>query len=133
MKHLVLLTALIALLSCGSDSNLITPDPAMDTGQFTEKIEPPVAENPLVEPPEVIAEPPIGDPPPIPEPPEVDIEALIEVIVRELPDPPEIPVEPPEVIVIEPPEADIEKLIEIIVQELPKAMPEPPANPPPDE
>ena len=133
MKHLVLLTALIALLSCGSDSNLITPDPSMDIGQPTEKNETPVMENPLGELPEVMVEPPIGDPPPIPEPPEVDLEALIEVILRELPDPPEIPVEPPEVIVIEPPEVDLEKLIEIIVQELPEAMPEPPADPPPDE
>ena len=133
MKHLVLLTALIALLSCGSDPNLITPDPAMDTGQLTEKNEPSVAENPLIEPPEVMVEPPIEDLPLIPEPPEADLEALIEVILRELPDPPEIPVEPPEVIVIEPPEVDLEKLIEIIVQELPEAMPELPADPPPDE
>lgn len=103
MKHLVLLTALIALLSCGSDSNLIIPDPAMDTEQPTEKNETPVVENLLDELPEVMVEPPIGDPPPIPEPPEVDLEALIEVILRELPDPPEIPVEPPEVIVIAPP------------------------------
>ena len=60
MKHFVLLTVLIALLSCGSDSNLITPDPAMDTGQPTEKNMSPVAEDPLVEPAEVIPEPPIA-------------------------------------------------------------------------
>jgi hypothetical protein len=68
MKHLVLLTALITLLSCGSDSNLITPNPA----QPAEKSEPPVVKNPLAELPEVIAEPP-----PIQiviEPPEIIIE-----------------------------------------------------------
>ena len=129
MKHLVLLTALIALLSCGSDSNFITPDPAMDTGQLAEKNEPPVVENPLIELPEGIPEPP-----PIQviiEPPEVIVEPPPEIIVIE---PPEVIVEPPPIqVIIEPPEVDVEKLIEIIVQELPEAMPELPVDPPPDE
>ena len=59
MKCLVFLTALIALLGCGSDSNLITPDPSMDIGQPAERNELPVVEDPLVEPPEVVELPPI--------------------------------------------------------------------------
>ena len=39
MKCLVSLIALIALLGCGSDSNLITPDPAMDMEQPAERNE----------------------------------------------------------------------------------------------
>ena len=49
MKYLVLLTALIALLSCGSGSNPITPKPSMDMSQPAERNESPVAENPLVD------------------------------------------------------------------------------------
>ena len=61
MKRVVLLTILIVLLSCGSDSNLISPDPSVETSQPAEKNEMPVVENPLVVPPEaleIIAEPP---------------------------------------------------------------------------
>ena len=54
MKCLVSLIALITLLGCGSDSNLITPEPAMDMEQPTARDEMPVVEDPLVEDPEVI-------------------------------------------------------------------------------
>ncbi|MDE0465651.1 MAG: hypothetical protein OYL97_01240, partial [Candidatus Poribacteria bacterium] len=62
MKCLVSLMALIALLGCGSDSNLITPDPAMDMEQPTERNEPPVVED-LPVPPDIIAEILNQDPP----------------------------------------------------------------------
>ena len=51
MKRVVLLTTLIVLLSCGSDSNLISPDPSVDTSQPAEKSEMSVVEDPLVVPP----------------------------------------------------------------------------------
>jgi hypothetical protein len=108
MKCVVLLTALIALLSCGSDSNLISPDPSEDTGQPAEINESSVVGNPLVIPPEAMVEPPNEDPPPqvrVVVPPEV-IEAVVEppngdppirIVVRVI-EPPEVPdamVEPP--------------------------------------
>jgi len=141
MKDLVLLTALIALLSCGSGSNPISPNSSIDTSQPAERNESPVAENPLVEPPEVMVEPPLVQ---VIEPPEVgvdpEIEAVIEAIIRDLPKPPEPPedaVEPPPVrVIIEPAELpevivdpEIEAIIEVIIRDLPK----PPEDPPPDE
>lgn len=143
MKYLVLLTALIALLSCGSGSNPIAPNPSMDTSQSAEKNDAPVVEDPLVVPPEVMVEPQVG----VIAPPEVvvdpEIEAIIEAIVQELPKPPEPPeavADPPPVqIIIEPPElpelpngvADppVQIIIEAIVRDLPK----PPEDPPADE
>ena len=125
MKCLVLLIALIALLSCGSDSNLITPDPSMDMGQPAERNEPPVVENPIVEPLEVIGEPPPVQmlvPPELPDvivemlnedPPEVQ-DVIVEILNEDPPEVPEIIVEiqqnddPPVIIVIEPPEIIVE-------------------------
>ena len=106
MKRVVLLTTLIVLLSCGSDSNLISPDPSVDTSQPAEKNEMSVMENPLVVPPEVMVEPPNEGPPPIRVvvPPE-DIEITVEppegdpppvrVIIAVRPEVPEVIVEPP--------------------------------------
>ena len=125
MKCLVLLIALIALLSCGTDSNLITPDPSMDMGQPAERNEPPVVENPIVEPLEVIGEPPPVQmlvPPELPDvivemlnedPPEVQ-DVIVEILNEDPPEVPEIIVEiqqnddPPVIIVIEPPEIIVE-------------------------
>ena len=86
MKSVVLLTTLIVLLSCGSDSNLISPDPSGDTNQPAKKNEMIVVENPLVVPPEaikVIAEPPNEGQPPV----------RVVIVVR--PEVPEVIVEPP--------------------------------------
>jgi len=115
MKCLVLLTALIALLGCGSDSNLITPDPSMDIGQPTEKNELPVVEDPLVEPPEVVELPPIRvlDPNVIAEilrrDPPVPPDVIAEILKNNPPVPPDVIAEilkenPPEVPALEPPE-----------------------------
>lgn len=141
MKYLVLLTALIALLSCGSGSNPIAPNPSMDTSQSGEKNESPVAENPLVEPPEVMVEPPLVG---VIEPPEVavdpEIGAVIEAIIRDLPKPPEPPedaAEPPLVgVIIEPaelPEVIDDPEIEVIIEAILRDLPKPPEDPPPDE
>ena len=96
MKYYVLLIALIALLGCGSGSNPISPNPSADMNEPVEKNKVPVVENPLVELPEGMV-----DPPPVgviiarPELPEVvddpEIKAMIEAIIRELPKPPEDP------------------------------------------
>ena len=144
MKYFVLLTALIALLGCGSSSNPISPNPSADMNEPTEKNEVPVVENPLVEPPEGMADPPLvgviivpPEQPVVEDDPE--IEALIEAIIRELPEPPELPevVDDPLVgVIIVPPERpdivddpEIKALIEAIIRELP----EPPENPLPDQ
>ena len=58
MKYFVLLTALIALLGCGSGSNPIATNPSADLNEPAGKNEAPVVENPLVEPPEGMADPP---------------------------------------------------------------------------
>ena len=107
MKYLVMLTALIALLSCGSDTNLISPDPSADMGQSTETNGLSVVEDPLVVPPEDMVEPPNEDPPQIRVviPPE-DIEVIV---VPPNEDPPQVRVVvPPEVIeaVVVPPNGD---------------------------
>ena len=141
MKSLVLLAALIALLSCGSGSNPISPNPSMDMSQSGEKNESSVAGNPLVEPPEVMVEPPLVR---VIEPPEVavdpEIEAIIEAIIRDLPEPPEDPeaaAEPPPVrVIIEPaelPEVMDDPEIEAIIEAIVRGLPEPPEDPPPDE
>ena len=104
MKSVVLLTTLIVLLSCGSDSNLISPDPSVDTSQPAGKSEMSVVEDPLVVPPEVMVEPPNEGPPPI------------RVVV------------PPEdiEIIVEPPEED-QPLVRVVVPpEVIKVMAEPP-------
>ena len=150
MKCLVLLIALIALLSCGSDSNLITPDPSMDMGQPAERNEPPVVENPIVEPLEVIGEPPPVQmlvPPELPDvivemlnedPPEVQ-DVIVEMLNEDPPEVPEIIVEilnedPPEVpeIIVEIQQNDDPPVI--IVIEPPEIIVEPPNDdPPPDQ
>ena len=151
MKYLVLLTALIALLSCGSDSNLITPDPSMDMGQPAERNEPPVVENPIVEPQEVIGEPlPVQMllPPELPDiiinilnadPPEVP-DVIVEIQQND--DPPELPDVIVEILNEDPPEVP-EIIVEIqqnddppviIVIEPPEIIGEPPNDdPPPDQ
>ena len=134
MKCLVSLIALIALLGCGSDSDIITPDPSINMVHPAKKLEPPVEEDPLVEDPDVIiAEILNQDPPEVPalEPPEVP-----EVIIAEvLENPPKIRVlKPPEVpeIIIEIQQNDDPPVI--IRINPPEAMPEPPnGDPPPDE
>ena len=85
MKCIVLLTALIALLSCGSDSNLISPDPSMDMEQSVEKNEPPVVEDPLVELPDIMVEILNQDPPVIRV---LDPDVIAEILNQ---DPPEVP------------------------------------------
>lgn len=137
MKYLVLLTALIVLLSCGSGSNPISPNPSMDTSQPAERNESPVAGNPLAVPPEVIVEPPLVR---VIEPPKVavdpEIEAVIEAIIRDLPKPPvppEAAAEPPLVRVIVPPEIVIDPEVEAIIEAIVRDLPKPPEDPPPDE
>ena len=156
MKCLVFLTALIALLGCGSDSNLITPDPSMDIGQPAERNELPVVEDPLVEPPEVVELPPIRvlDPDVIAEilknNPPVPPDVIAEILKK---DPPEVPIlehpevpdvivvilnqDPPQVRVLKPPE--VPKIIielqkngdpPVIIAIEPPEMPEPMAEPP---
>ena len=129
MKRVVLLTTLIVLLSCGSDSNLISPDPSVDTSQPAEKNEMSVVENPLVVPPEVMVEPPNEGPPPIRVvvPPE-DIEIIVELPEG---DPPLVRVVvPPKVIKVmaEPPNEDQPPVRVIIVvrPEVPEVIVEPP-------
>ncbi|MDE0013220.1 MAG: hypothetical protein OXU36_18900 [Candidatus Poribacteria bacterium] len=116
MKYLVLLTALIALLSCGSDSNLISPDPSMDMRQPAEKNESLIVENPLVEPPEAMVEPPMVQA----VPPEV-----IEVINENLP---VVRAVPPEAIkvIVEPPNEDPPMVRVVVPPEVIEAAAEPP-------
>ncbi|MCY4567071.1 MAG: hypothetical protein OXD49_02070 [Candidatus Poribacteria bacterium] len=136
MKYLVLLTTLIALLSCGSGSNPVAPNPSMDTSQSAEKNELSVVGDPLVVPPEVMVEPPVR----VIAPPEVvdpEIEAIIEAIVRDLPEPPEVEADPPPLrIIIEPPnppelpEGVADPPVEIIIEAIVRDLPEPPEDPP---
>ena len=153
MKYLVSLTALIALLGCGSDSDILTPDPSINMVQPAKKLEPPVEEEPLVELPDIVIQIRNQDPPV----PVLDPDAIAEILKNQK-DPPEVPeLEPPEVPdviiaevlenppkirVLKPPEVP-EIIIEIqqndeppmiIRINPPAAMPEPPnGDPPPDE
>ncbi|MDD9974066.1 MAG: hypothetical protein OXU27_08670 [Candidatus Poribacteria bacterium] len=151
MKHLVSLTALIALLGCGSDSDIITPDPSINMVQPAKKLEPPVEEEPLVELPDVIVQI-LNQDPPIPP---LDPNVIAEILEKDPPEPPELePPEVPEVIIAEvlenPPKIRVLKPPEVpeIIIEIqqnddppmiirinpPEAMPEPPnGDPPPDE
>lgn len=136
MKYLVLLTTLIALLSCGSGSNPVAPNPSMDTSQSAEKNESSVVGDPLVVPPEVMVEPLVR----VIAPPEVvdpEIEAIIEAIVRDLPEPPEAEADPPPLrIIIEPPnppelpEGVADPPVEIIIEAIVRDLPDPPEDPP---
>ena len=92
MKCIVLLTALLALLSCGSDSNLISPDPSMDMEQSVEKNEPPVVEDLLVELPDIMVEIQNQDPPIIRV---LDPDVIAEMLNQDPPEMPEIIVEMP--------------------------------------
>ncbi|MCY3551000.1 MAG: hypothetical protein OXH39_11125 [Candidatus Poribacteria bacterium] len=151
MKHLVSLTALIALLGCGSDSDIITPDPSINMVQSAKKLEPPVEEEPLAELPDVIVQI-LNQGPPIPP---LDPNVIAEILEKDPPEPPELePPEVPEVIIAEvlenPPKIRVLKPPEVpeIIIEIqqnddppmiirinpPEAMPEPPnGDPPPDE
>ncbi len=151
MKHLVSLAALIALLGCGSDSDIITPDPSINMVQPAKKLEPPVEEEPLVELPDVIVQI-LNQDPPIPP---LDPNVIAEILEKDPPEPPELePPEVPEVIIAEvlenPPKIRVLKPPEVpeIIIEIqqnddppmiirinpPEAMPEPPnGDPPPDE
>ena len=151
MKHLVSLAALIALLGCGSDSDIITPDPSINMVQPAKKLEPPAQEEPLVELPDVIVQILNQDPPV----PVLDPDAIAEILKKDPPEvpelePPEVPdviiaevlENPPKIRVLKPPEVP-EIIIEIqqnddppviIRINPPEAMPEPPnGDPPPDE
>lgn len=145
MKYLVSLTALIALLGCGSDSDILTPDPSINMVQPAKKLEPPVEEEPLVELPDIIIQIRNQDPPV----PVLDPDAIAEILKNQK-DPPEVPEviiaevleNPPKIRVLKPPEVP-EIIIEIqqnddppmiIRIDPPEAMPEPPnGDPPPDE
>ena len=151
MKCLVSLIALIALLGCGSDSDIITPDPSINMVQPAKKLEPPVEEEPLVELPDVIVQI-LNQDPPIPP---LDPNVIAEILEKDPPEPPELePPEVPEVIIAEvlenPPKIRVLKPPEVpeIIIEIqqnddppmiirinpPEAMPEPPnGDPPPDE
>ena len=108
MKCLVSLMALIALLGCGSDSDIITPDPSINMVQPAKKLEPPVEEELLVELPDIIIQIRNQDPPV----PVLDPDAIAEILKNQK-DPPEVPEviiaeilkkDPPEVPELEPPE-----------------------------
>ena len=151
MKCLVSSIALIALLGCGSDSDIITPDPSINMVQPAKKLEPPVEEEPLVELPDVIVQI-LNQDPPIPP---LDPNVIAEILEKDPPEPPELePPEVPEVIIAEvlenPPKIRVLKPPEVpeIIIEIqqnddppviirinpPEAMPEPPnGDPPPDE
>ena len=151
MKYLVSLAALIALLGCGSDSDIITPDPSINMVQPAKKLEPPVEEEPLVELPDVIVQI-LNQDPPIPP---LDPDVIAEILEKDPPEPPELePPEVPDVIIAEvlenPPKIRVLKPPEVpeIIIEIqqnddppviirinpPEAMPEPPnGDPPPDE
>ena len=151
MKCLVSFIALIALLGCGSDSDIITPDPSINMVQPAKKLEPPVEEEPLVELPDVIVQI-LNQDPPIPP---LDPNVIAEILEKDPPEPPELePPEVPEVIIAEvlenPPKIRVLKPPEVpeIIIEIqqnddppmiirinpPEAMPEPPnGDPPPDE
>ena len=143
MKCLVSLIALIALLGCGSDSDIITPDPSINMVQPAKKLEPPVEEEPLAELPDVIVQI-LNQDPPIPV---LDPDAIAEILKKDPPEVPEVIIaevleNPPKIRVLKPPEVP-EIIIEIqqnddppmiIRINPPEAMPEPPnGDPPPDE
>ena len=151
MKYLVSLAALIALLGCGSDSDIITPDPSINMVQPAKKLEPPAQEEPLVERPDVIVQI-LNQDPPIPP---LDPDVIAEILEKDPPEPPELePPEVPDVIIAEilenPPKIRVLKppeVPEIVIHiqqnddppvilriNPPEAMPEPPnGDPPPDE
>ena len=153
MKCLVSLIALIALLGCGSDSNLITPEPAMDMEQPAERDDMPAVEDPLVEDPEVIIAEILNQDPPIIR--VLDPDAIAQILNQDPPEvpalePPEVPdiiiaevlENPPKIRVLKPPEVQeivihIQKNDDppvVIRINPPERMPEPPnGDPPPDE